>query len=307
MRLLDSLSQLNASADATRVKVDRLQSSISSIEHEVQRSTSLFVAAATSIQDRLQLLISTTQIPTTEVLIHASSSATIEAPSTSIPSPQDLSSQQLPTRFPRPDTQPMRMISPTILIRNSQGRLQPNLIAVQDTDFNNLSPIDGARVATLLVQLRLLLWLLQRETWIAEIRRQVISQQNTRGQSSIVLEAGVGARWIYARVIEWTTNSPSPSPWPSRIYTLRTVFLMVREVSYGGPALLEALRRMAQRPRQGEKTTLPQLTAMPSLSQNFRPELLSYVQSSARRVEAGQFGVDLSVSQAGLPVYSFHP
>ena len=137
----------------------------------------------------------------------------------------------------------------------------------------------------LLIQLRLLLWLLQRETWIAGMQMQDISQQSTRGESSMVLEAAIGARWTYEKVIEWTmTDTPSSS----QTYGSRIMFLLVREVSSGGPAFLEAMRRMVQHNTHGEIPSSSQLEApLP----NFRPELRSYVQKNARRVGTGQHGV----------------
>ena len=76
----------------------------------------------------------------------------------------------------------------------------------------------------LLIQLRLLLWLLQRKTWIAGMQMQDISQQSTRRKSSMVLEAGIGTGWPYEKVIEWTmTDTPSSS----QTYGSRIMFLLV--------------------------------------------------------------------------------
>jgi hypothetical protein len=272
------MNRFDTSAEVTRHET---QSSMASLQHEV----SLLTTATKSIQERLQQLISTTQIPATEALGHASSSAPTAARPTRISSQQDMSVQLLPTTSTPSGTQPMRITSPAILLQTSDGKLQPGLIAIQDTEYTNLSTTDRAKVATLLVQLRLLLWLLQRETWIAGMQMQAVSQQSTRGQSSIVLEAGIGARWTFGKVIEWTmTDSPSPS----RIYTSRIVFLMVREISSGGPAFLEAMRRMVQHNTHGEIPSSSQLEApLP----NFRPELRSYIQKNARRVGTRQHGV----------------
>jgi hypothetical protein len=46
----------------------------------------------------------------------------------------------------------------------------------------------------------------------------------------MVLEAGIGARWTYEKVIEWNmTDTPSSS----QTYGSRIMFLMVREISSG--------------------------------------------------------------------------
>ena len=65
----------------------------------------------------------------------------------------------------------------------------------------------------------------------------------------MVLEAGIGTGWPYEKVIEWTmTDTPSSS----QTYGSRIMFLLVREVSSGGPAFLEAMRPMVQHNTQGE-------------------------------------------------------
>jgi hypothetical protein len=206
------LNQLNASAQANEDQLNKLnllaqanayqlQSSMASLQLELQRSNSLFAAVTASIRDQIgssgtagtSSRLEAAYIPPAHSLMASAAGRTPE---------NVLHSRPLSKPVAAPTYHPMWVVRSAVIFQESRGKLQVEMKAIRDKDFCNLSAKDQAVVASKLLRLRLLLWLFQRESYVVSIQIQTLSRRLAQQQSSFVAEASMTATWTFQKALE---------------------------------------------------------------------------------------------------------
>jgi hypothetical protein len=149
---------------------------MSSLQLEIQRSHSRLAAATTTIYDQINVLVTNATNPQVELVNHHSMVSLISSADRQT-SRNFLHPRPLPTTLVQSTCLPVWVTRTAVLLHESRGKLQAEMIAIRDIDFCKLLVQEQASVASKPLRLRLLIWLLKRESHVVGTQMQTLSKR----------------------------------------------------------------------------------------------------------------------------------